>query len=146
MSDRHHSDETRPPTVSVGLPLMSMPLRRAEIAATGVGMVTLLIGAALGAAPGASARLSGLRDDRSTRAGLRVIGVVDFVVAIGLLFGRPRWPWVLVRATANVPTAAYLAWLARRDGARALVPAVAVVGLATVPDVLAGRALRQAGR
>ena len=123
-----------------------MPLHHAETTATAVGLLTLVIGAFLGAAPGVSQRFLELRDDGPTQTGLRVVGVVDLVVAIGLLVGRPRWPWVAARAAANPPTTVYLAWLARRDGARAMIPAAAVVGLATVPDILAGQALRQAGR
>lgn len=123
---------------------MPSPVRRAEIAATVVGLVTLGAGAALTAAPAATGRLLGIASGAD--AGLRAVGVVDLVIAAGLLGARPRWPWLLARAMANPPTAVYLAALGRRHGARALYPAAAFVAVATAADLQACRDLRAEGR
>ena len=130
----------------VDCPFILMSLRRAEFAATAVGVLTILIGVGLGATPEASTRLLGLRVDVPTTNRLRAVGFVDLVVALGLLVGQPRWPWMLARATANLPTAVYFGWLARRNGSRAMLWTAIVVGAATVPDIVVGRTLGRAGR
>jgi F420H(2)-dependent quinone reductase len=67
-----------------------------------VGVLTLGIGAALLARP-RLARVAGL-DERDTRA----VALLDLAVAPGLIWGRPRRPWMFARAGANVGIAAIL--------------------------------------
>lgn len=78
--------------------------------------------------------------------GFRVVGLIDFAVAVGLLWGRPRWPWLAARAAANPPTAAYLAALGRRSGTKPPIAIAAVILCATVADAGAVRVLRAAKR
>ncbi|BBX62813.1 hypothetical protein MSAS_19870 [Mycobacterium saskatchewanense] len=116
---------------------MNSPLK-AETIATGVGLITAAIGAALASAPRTAARAIGVQD--ATRP-LALIGVVDLAIAWGLLTQRPRWRWMLARAAANPPTAAYFALLGRRNSAAAPYVAAAVIGSATVVDLFACRSL-----
>jgi F420H(2)-dependent quinone reductase len=67
-----------------------------------VGVLTLGIGAALLARP-RLASVAGL-DERDTRA----VALLDLAVAPGLIWGRPRRPWMFARAGANVGIAAIL--------------------------------------
>ncbi|MDQ2727332.1 MAG: hypothetical protein M3Y91_05615 [Actinomycetota bacterium] len=55
---------------------------------------TLVVGAALAALPGPIARLLGA--GRHV-AGVRAMGVADLALVPGLLAGRPRWVWAVVR-------------------------------------------------
>jgi hypothetical protein len=71
---------------------------------------------------------------------VQLVGVLDLVLVPGLLFGRPRSPWLTVRAVSNVATAAFVLRRASNDtlrrNARVFSGAMAV---ATVADVLATR-------
>ncbi|MEE6175689.1 hypothetical protein [Mycobacterium sp. 050134] len=118
--------------------MVNSPLR-AETIATGVGRATVVIGAALALAPRAVAHAIGVHDSQSRP--LALIGVVDPVIARGLLTRRPRWRWLVARTAANPPTAAYFAALGRRNAATVPYMAAAVIGSATVVDVFACRGL-----
>ena len=104
--------------------------------ATIAGLVTAPTGVALLAAPGL-AGATGLTAGQS-----RAIGAVDLAPAIGLLTGRPRWPWAAARAAANVGTAVVVARTGTPSG-RALAGALTVL---TCLDGAAARSLHAAGR
>jgi hypothetical protein len=71
---------------------------RTQRLATGVGWVSLGMGAAMTLAPRRSAALLGWAD----REGLtRLIGGVDLILGAGLLRGRRRARWMLARALLN---------------------------------------------
>ena len=108
----------------------------AHRSATVAGVVTAPVGVALLARP----RLAAVAGVAPGTA--RAIGSADLAVAVGLLAGRPRWPWSAARAAANVPTAAVLVRAGTPVG-RAL--AVALIGLTCV-DAAAALTLRAAGR
>jgi hypothetical protein len=105
-----------------------------------VAAVSLAAGLACTIAPAASARLAGI--DASTRV-VRAIGLVDIVLALGLHFRRPAWPWLVARAATNPAIAA----LAVRNGrsVRARLVAAALMG-ATASDLRTAARLRAAGR
>lgn len=118
---------------------------RAETAATGAGIITLVTGALLAGAPRAVARAVGAPGGGPAGT-LAAIGVVDLVLAVGLLAGRPRWPWAVARAVATPPTAVATAVLARRHGSRALGAVTVALAVITVADVVTARGLRAADR
>lgn len=110
-------------------------------AAVTVGAATLVIGGALLAAPRSAGPLIGLVDPRSAQ----MIGVLDLVLAPGLLAGRPRWPWLGARAVMNVAMAVYTLRLPpgdHRQVVRARAFAVALL-FATVADSTAVAATRR---
>ena len=111
-----------------------------ERAAVTAGAVTVVAGIALLAFPHASGPAIGLVDHRYARA----VGLVDLVVAAGLLAGRPRWPWLAARAALNLPTAA-LALQQTRHTDRITNGRVfaAALSVATVGDALFIRAMRR---
>jgi hypothetical protein len=99
-----------------------------------------MIGVALLAAPRSTGRPIGILDSRQAR----LIGAIDLAIGVGLLRARPRWPWLLARATANVPTAAWA--IATATGATQRRRAVifgAAISLATIGDLAGVRALRR---
>ena len=108
----------------------------AQQTATNAGLVTAPTGVALLAAPGI-AGATGLTAGQS-----RAIGAVDLALAIGLLAGRPRWPWATARAAANVATALVLARTGTPAG-RVLASSLAVL---TGFDGAAARSLHAAGQ
>ena len=116
---------------------MTPALERAERACVAAGVITLTLGTALLVAPRRIGDVVGVRAGRS----LRGIGLLDVVIAVGRLRGRPRWPWLAARAAANPPTAAYLAVLGRRSGAKAPLAIAAFLLGATVADARAVRVL-----
>ncbi|GAA5148174.1 hypothetical protein GCM10023321_10060 [Pseudonocardia eucalypti] len=109
-----------------------------------VGLVTLVAGAALVAAPGPVGSAMGLGDRRSVA---RTVGVMDLALVPGLLRGRPRWPWMAARAAFSLATATiYRAEARRSDGRREAVGGMyGMLGL-TVADVVVALALRNAER
>ena len=124
---------------------MSPSLKHAEASATFVGALTTAIGVSLLSAPVRTGKLLGVQVDREYRT-LQILGAVDLTVAIGLLFGKPRWPWMAARAVCNPPTAVYLGLLARRSKSRTLYAVAGVILVATVADAGAVQTLRAAGR
>jgi hypothetical protein len=106
-----------------------------------IGCVTLAAGAALLVAPSLLTRPLGL-DGHD--AAVRAIGVSDLILVPGLLRGRPRWPWMLGRASANAVLAGYLHDAAAQSSspARPKAGAAAFVVL-TVIDGATGLALRR---
>lgn len=111
-----------------------------ERAASGVGLVTLVIGVVLLLAPRQTGRLLRFGE---REASLRVIGLADLALVPGLLRGRPRWPWMAARGALNVVIAGYCLRLARREGVvGAKVGAGAMVFL-TLADGSVARRLRQ---
>jgi hypothetical protein len=99
-------------------------------AATGPMGVALLLRPGLIGGAGVSARTS------------RAIGAADLVVAIGLLAGRPRWPWAAARAAANVPTAVALARAGTPSG-RLFAASLVVLTVADAATALTLRAASQ---
>ena len=121
---------------------MKFGVEQAKRAAIGAGVVTLGVGLPLLAAPQRTGEAVGIRAGH----GLRVIGLVDTVLSVGLLWGRPRWPWLTARAAANPPAAAYFAMLGRRSGAKTPIVIAALILGATILDASAARVLRAAER
>jgi F420H(2)-dependent quinone reductase len=86
----------------------------------GVGIGSLAIGVALLARPGI-AGVAGL-DERDAR----VVALADLAVGPGLVWGRPRRPWIFARAGANLGIAALLLRRGSRPG-RAIATALGAV-------------------
>jgi deazaflavin-dependent oxidoreductase (nitroreductase family) len=101
-----------------------------------VGIVTAAIGAGLARWPRLG-RVAGL-DSRDTR----LIALLDLAVAPGLVWGRPRRPWVFARAAANVGIAAVL--LRRRSRVGKAISAG--LALATASDLQIASALGAGAR
>ena len=101
------------------------------------GLATLVIGSALLVYPRRVGALTGIDDPGTARR----IGLLDLVLAPGLLVGTPRWPWLAARAVANLGTAVVLgrgSWAGRATAASL----VAV----TLVDGQAARTLHALGR
>jgi hypothetical protein len=116
--------------------------RPGEVTAITVGAGSALIGVALLVAPRSTGRPIGILDSGQAR----LIGAADLAIGIGLLRARPRWPWLLVRASANVPTAAWVIATAKdaTQRRRAIIFGAAI-SLATIGDLAGVRALRRTG-
>ena len=101
---------------------VTLPTRAAGFVGVGSG----LVGAALLARPDEVGPLLGLTRRREAQA----VGALDLALAPGILFGRPRWPWIAARALANVAAAALCAARAheapRRRGRNAAMVLVAL--------------------
>ncbi|MDO9352574.1 MAG: hypothetical protein Q7T55_02700 [Solirubrobacteraceae bacterium] len=109
----------------------------ARKAASGVGLVTALIGGVLVASPDRFGRVARLEDV----TGLRAIGVADLALVPGLLAADSRRPWMLARAGLNLLIAGFL--LRRpvdKDTTKRRVISVAL-GLLTLQDLRVARAL-----
>jgi hypothetical protein len=111
--------------------------RRAAIA---VGAITSVAGAALLGAPEEVGPLIGLE----SRGDAQLVGVLDLALVPGLIFGRPRWPWLAGRAASNIATAAFLLYRARdqRNRTNAVVFS-AILAVSTLGDARAVVALRE---
>jgi hypothetical protein len=107
---------------------------------TAVATVSLVAGLACTLAPGATSRLAAID---ATPAVVRVVGLVDLALALGLFVARPSWPWLLARAASNPAIAAVSLASARSRRAR-LVAAGLVV--ATASDLRTVARLRAAHR
>jgi hypothetical protein len=117
-----------------------MTASSAQRMSTTAGVVTVVAGSALLAAPGRLGPVIGLTATRDARA----VGLLDLALAPGLLFGRPRWPWLMARAAGNAATAMFA--LQRTAGEPARRNAYAFSALlvpATLADVRAMRELRR---
>ena len=64
-----------------------------------VGAVTLAFGFALITSPRRSGMVLGLGDGPALSG---AVGMADLLVGVGILRGRPRWPWTASRAALNV--------------------------------------------
>jgi hypothetical protein len=102
-------------------------------------VVSLVLGSASFIAPAAVGRVFGVG---SSRRVLRTIGLVDLVLAPGLYFGRPQWPWLMARAASNPLIAAITLMNAR--SVRARVIAAGLIG-ATVMDLRTAARMRSSG-
>lgn len=102
--------------------------------ATTAGTVTSIAGTALLGAPDRVGPVIGLTSKRDAR----LVGALDLALAPGLLWGRPRWPWLTARAVSNVATAGFVLRRAADGSSRrnARVFSVAL-GLATLADARA---------
>jgi hypothetical protein len=107
---------------------------------TVVAAVSLVAGLACTLARAATARLAGID---ATPAVVRVVGLVDTALALGLFVGRPSWPWLLARAASNPAIAAVS--LASARSARARLVAAGPVA-ATASDLRTVARLRAAYR
>jgi uncharacterized protein YjeT (DUF2065 family) len=105
-----------------------------------VAAVSLVAGLACTLAPAATARLAGID---ATSAVVRAIGLVDLALGVGLLVGRPSWPWLLARAASNPAIAAVSLASARSRRARLVAAGLAV---ATASDLRTVARLRAAHR
>jgi uncharacterized membrane protein len=116
--------------------------------ARGLGMFSLALGSAQLAAPGAIARLAGVRKDGATvRAVTSLYGARELAQGAGILSGRGTARWVWSRVASDVLDITTLAVGAARRGA---VPARLGLGLAalagvTVADVVTARGLSRPG-
>jgi hypothetical protein len=84
--------------------LAKMTYASAQRTSTTVGVITAVAGTALLDAPQKVGPLIGL----TSGGDAQLVGALDVALAPGLIFGRPRWAWLAVRATANLATAAFL--------------------------------------
>ena len=112
----------------------------AERAAVRVGAVTAALGGMLIAAPDRGAALVGLDDPRVAR----LLGLADLALVPGLLWGRPRSPWLGARVGLNALIVAYAVKSAR--GSRRAKLAVAGLAAATASDLVALSALWRSER
>jgi hypothetical protein len=107
---------------------------------TAVAAVSLVAGLACTLAPAATARLAGID---ATPGVLRVVGLADLALALGLYVGRPSWPWLLASAALKPAIAAMSLASARSRRARLLAAGLAV---ATASDLRNAARLRAAHR
>ena len=76
----------------------------AQRASITVGAITTVAGVALLTAPEKIGPLIGL----TSRDDAKLVGTLDLTLVPGLMFGRPRWPWLAARATSNIATAVFV--------------------------------------
>jgi hypothetical protein len=108
-----------------------MRAQEADRAATRVGLVTVLIGAALAVAPQKMSRV--LRFGDHARA-VQVVGLADMALVPGLVFAQRKGNWMAARAALNLLIAAYCTHLARKEDLQGpKIGAVAML-IATITD------------
>ena len=107
---------------------------------TAVAAVSLLAGLACTLAPAATARLAGIDAPSCV---VRVVGLADLALALGLYVGQPSWPWLLARAASNPAIAAVSLATARSRRARLLAVGLAI---ATASDLRTVARMRAAHR
>jgi len=105
-----------------------------------VAAVSVVAGLACTLAPAATARFAGI--DASPGV-LRLVGLADLALALGLYIGRPSWPWMVARAASNPMIAAVALASARSRRARMLAAGLAA---ATASDLRTAARLRAAYR
>jgi hypothetical protein len=117
--------------------LAIMDSDQADRAARFIGWSSGAIGVTLLAAPGAVNRLLHIEGNRTMQG----IGLIDLVLAPGLIASRSRRHWVIARASLNVAIAALL--IQRGTAAHTPRPlaAAAALSVATVSDMRTARAL-----
>jgi len=120
-----------------------MEAQEADRAATRVGLVTVLIGAALTVAPQKMSRV--LRFGGHARA-VQVVGLADMALVPGLVFAQRKGNWMAARAALNLLIAAYCTHLARKEDLQGpKIGAVAML-IATITDAPAILALHAHNR
>jgi hypothetical protein len=110
----------------------------AERATSRTGFITLAIGVALAIAPEAMCRLLRVGEHP---ASIRVIGLADLALVPGLLYGRPRWVWMTVRAATSAVVASYCLHLLRRQGSMGAKVGAVAMAAATIADSNVARTL-----
>jgi hypothetical protein len=116
-----------------------MTYASAQRTSTTVGVITAVAGTALLDAPQKVGPLIGL----TSGGDAQLVGALDVALAPGLIFGRPRWAWLAVRATANLATAAFLLYRNHDETRRTnAVVFSAFLALSTLSDSRAILALR----
>jgi hypothetical protein len=111
--------------------------------ATTAGVVTAIAGPALLGAPERVGPAIGLTAKRDAQ----LVGALDLALAPGLLFGRPRWPWLMARAISNLATAGFVLRRAADDASRRNARRFSgVMVLATLTDLRALRAVTRSDR
>ena len=116
-----------------------MTTAQATRAATGIGVVTAVIGSALALAPARAGQVARFDDEN----GLRAIGLADLALVPGLVAGTPRWPWMAGRGALNLAIAAYLLARAGGENAVGLRAAAAALTTVTVGDIRVACVLRR---
>jgi hypothetical protein len=106
----------------------------AERAASRVGLITLVLGGVLTAAPSRAGRALGFSDPR----GARIVGLADLALVPGLLRGHPRWPWMVGRVALNLAIVGYLLAVGSPGRRRRLAAIGLVVATATDLPVTKG--------
>jgi len=112
--------------------------------ARGLGVLSLALGSAELAAPGAVARLVGVREDSpAVRTVARLYGARELAHGTGILSGHSTAGWVWSRVAGDVLDIATVVVGARRTGATParLGPALAGLAGVTAADVATARAL-----
>lgn len=113
------------------------PAVAAEIAVKGIAAPSETMARVSSGLPrvslGAGRAPAGRGARRRARRPARVIGATDLILAAGLLRGRRRWPWMVLRAALNAALAGHYAGHGRRAPALGMALLTAFDGgLATV--------------
>lgn len=116
---------------------------QAERTATIAGVVTIIAGPALTLAPAACGKPIGMDGHPGL---MRAIGISDVLTAPGLLFARPRWPWLTARAALNAGLAAGAVKYREDLGDRNWRIGAAMFAVLTALDGMAATRLHSAGR
>ncbi len=116
---------------------------QAERTATIAGVVTIIAGPALTLAPAACGKPIGMDEHPGL---MRAIGISDVLTAPGLLFARPRWPWLTARAALNAGLAAGAVKYRLDLGDRNWKIGAAMFAVLTALDGMAAMRLHSAGR
>jgi len=116
---------------------------QAERTATIAGVVTIIAGPALTLAPAACGKPIGMDGHPGL---MRAIGISDVLTAPGLLFARPRWPWLTARAALNAGLAAGAVKYRQDLGDRNWRIGAAMFAVLTALDGMAAMRLHSAGR
>jgi hypothetical protein len=103
-----------------------------EKLATALGWASLGLGAAMVAAPGRLNRLAGIRDERSTRAWQRIVGVRELAAFAVIVVGGQRRAGLWARAAGDGKDLALLAVAAGRKRESGVRLAGAIVAIATI--------------
>lgn len=122
--------------------------RRTQRLADGLAVVSLGLGLAEVLAPGPMARFVGVRDHRSARRAMMLMGLRELACGVGLMTARRRGPWLWARVGGDLVDLAVLrnwkgSW--RNDGLRLTGSMAAVAGVAVL-DAIAARGVTRLGR
>jgi uncharacterized membrane protein len=122
--------------------------RRTQRLADGLALVSLGLGLAEVFAPAAMARFVGVRDRRSARRAMILMGLRELACGVGLMTARRRGPWLWLRVGGDLVDLAVLrSWKGswRNDGLR-LTGSMAAVASIGVLDAIAARGVTRLGR